>query len=160
MSEGNLGRVDYISEFEFDLFIRPDTCNPRFRVWFNFTVENVRETQSKTVKRFRHLESAQRTEKKEDGRRDLDPTTGQRDMMGGVIKVSRGLEVHLCDQRRPSLGKRGSQWGSFEWLKSGIWWLGDAVLVEASKNGRVLAKCRTSARSHTALGTGPSFYRP
>ncbi|TMS20391.1 Cytosolic carboxypeptidase 6 [Larimichthys crocea] len=42
---GNLGRVDYISEFEFDLFIRPDTCNPRFRVWFNFTVENVRETQ-------------------------------------------------------------------------------------------------------------------
>ncbi|RXN34599.1 cytosolic carboxypeptidase 6-like protein [Labeo rohita] len=43
--QGNLGRVDYISEFEFDLFIRPDTCNPRFRVWFNFTVENVRETQ-------------------------------------------------------------------------------------------------------------------
>lgn len=45
VSAGNLGRVDYISEFEFDLFIRPDTCNPRFRVWFNFTVENVRETQ-------------------------------------------------------------------------------------------------------------------
>uniref|UniRef100_A0A8C2AZ00 ATP/GTP binding protein-like 4 n=1 Tax=Cyprinus carpio TaxID=7962 RepID=A0A8C2AZ00_CYPCA len=45
LSVGNLGRVDYISEFEFDLFIRPDTCNPRFRVWFNFTVENVRETQ-------------------------------------------------------------------------------------------------------------------
>lgn len=44
-SAGNLGRVDYISEFEFDLFIRPDTCNPRFRVWFNFTVENIRETQ-------------------------------------------------------------------------------------------------------------------
>ncbi|KAM3619350.1 uncharacterized protein V6R79_006813 [Siganus canaliculatus] len=43
--ERNLGRVDYISEFEFDLFIRPDTSNPRFRVWFNFTVENVRETQ-------------------------------------------------------------------------------------------------------------------
>uniref|UniRef100_A0A8C8DQN4 AGBL carboxypeptidase 4 n=1 Tax=Oryzias sinensis TaxID=183150 RepID=A0A8C8DQN4_9TELE len=42
---GNLGRVDYINDFEFDLFIRPDTCNPRFRVWFNFTVENVRETQ-------------------------------------------------------------------------------------------------------------------
>uniref|UniRef100_A0A9J8CAE2 BEN domain-containing protein 5 n=1 Tax=Cyprinus carpio carpio TaxID=630221 RepID=A0A9J8CAE2_CYPCA len=45
IESGNLGRVDYISEFEFDLFIRPDTCNPRFRVWFNFTVENVRETQ-------------------------------------------------------------------------------------------------------------------
>ncbi|XP_067085526.1 LOW QUALITY PROTEIN: cytosolic carboxypeptidase 6 [Osmerus mordax] len=43
---GNLGRVDYISEFEFDLFIRPDTtASPRFRVWFNFSVENVRETQ-------------------------------------------------------------------------------------------------------------------
>ncbi|XP_073435266.1 cytosolic carboxypeptidase 6 isoform X2 [Dendrobates tinctorius] len=42
---GNLGRVDYISEFEYDLFIRPDTCNPRFRVWFNFTVENVKEYQ-------------------------------------------------------------------------------------------------------------------
>ncbi|XP_041704911.1 cytosolic carboxypeptidase 6-like [Coregonus clupeaformis] len=42
---GNLGRVDCISEFEFDLFIRPDTCNPRFRLWFNFTVENVQETQ-------------------------------------------------------------------------------------------------------------------
>ena len=38
---GNLGRVDYISYFEYDLFIRPDTCNPRFRVWFYFTVENV-----------------------------------------------------------------------------------------------------------------------
>ncbi|KAL1270154.1 hypothetical protein QQF64_032443 [Cirrhinus molitorella] len=72
---GNLGRVDYISEFEFDLFIRPDTCNPRFRVWFNFTVENVRETQ-----------------------------TGLRDLMGGVMNVcsavSRGLELDLCGQGR------------------------------------------------------------
>ncbi|XP_072040109.1 cytosolic carboxypeptidase 6-like [Amphiura filiformis] len=42
---GNLGRVDYITEFEYDLFIRPDTCNPRFRVWFNFTVENVKSDQ-------------------------------------------------------------------------------------------------------------------
>uniref|UniRef100_A0A8C3CLB7 BEN domain-containing protein 5 n=1 Tax=Cairina moschata TaxID=8855 RepID=A0A8C3CLB7_CAIMO len=42
---GNLGRVDTITEFEYDLFIRPDTCNPRFRVWFNFTVENVKESQ-------------------------------------------------------------------------------------------------------------------
>ncbi|XP_014907059.1 cytosolic carboxypeptidase 6-like [Poecilia latipinna] len=46
---GNLGRVDYIGDFEFDLFIRPDTCNPRFRVWFNFTVENVRETQVRII---------------------------------------------------------------------------------------------------------------
>lgn len=44
---GNLGRVDYISEFEYDLFIRPDTCNPRFRVWFYFTVENVKADQVK-----------------------------------------------------------------------------------------------------------------
>ncbi|XP_047726506.1 BEN domain-containing protein 5 isoform X1 [Prionailurus viverrinus] len=42
---GNLGRVNQVSEFEYDLFIRPDTCNPRFRVWFNFTVENVKESQ-------------------------------------------------------------------------------------------------------------------
>lgn len=42
---GNLGRVDYITEFEYDLFIRPDTCNPRFRVWFNFTVENAKQDQ-------------------------------------------------------------------------------------------------------------------
>lgn len=42
---GNLGRVDYITDHEYDLFVRPDTCNPRFRVWFNFTVENVRPDQ-------------------------------------------------------------------------------------------------------------------
>uniref|UniRef100_A0A8C7BRJ8 Cytosolic carboxypeptidase N-terminal domain-containing protein n=1 Tax=Neovison vison TaxID=452646 RepID=A0A8C7BRJ8_NEOVI len=46
---GNLGRVDQVSEFEYDLFIRPDTCNPRFRVWFNFTVENVKESQVREV---------------------------------------------------------------------------------------------------------------
>ncbi|XP_023245193.1 cytosolic carboxypeptidase 6 [Copidosoma floridanum] len=38
---GNLGRVDLISEFEYDLFVRPDTCGPRLRYWFNFTVNNV-----------------------------------------------------------------------------------------------------------------------
>jgi hypothetical protein len=42
---GNLGRVDLISEFEYDLFIRPDTCNPRFRVWFHFSVSNVKSEQ-------------------------------------------------------------------------------------------------------------------
>ncbi|XP_017877006.1 cytosolic carboxypeptidase 6 isoform X2 [Ceratina calcarata] len=42
---GNLGRVDLISEFEYDLFIRPDTCNPRVRFWFNFTVDNVKADQ-------------------------------------------------------------------------------------------------------------------
>lgn len=38
---GNLGRVDYINEFEYDLFIRPDTCNSRYRVWFNFSITNI-----------------------------------------------------------------------------------------------------------------------
>jgi len=42
---GNLGRVDLISEFEYDLFIRPDTCGPRLRLWFNFTVDNVKTDQ-------------------------------------------------------------------------------------------------------------------
>jgi hypothetical protein len=41
--------VDQVSEFEYDLFIRPDTCNPRFRVWFNFTVENVKESQVREI---------------------------------------------------------------------------------------------------------------
>ena len=37
---GNLGRVDFITENEYDLFVRPDTCNPRCRFWFYFSVEN------------------------------------------------------------------------------------------------------------------------
>ncbi|KAJ2953856.1 hypothetical protein O0L34_g1486 [Tuta absoluta] len=39
---GNLGRADHVTELEYDLFIRPDTCRPRSRFWFNFTVENVK----------------------------------------------------------------------------------------------------------------------
>lgn len=39
---GNLGRADLIGEFEYDLFLRPDSCNPRYRFWFNFTVDNVK----------------------------------------------------------------------------------------------------------------------
>lgn len=46
---GNLGRVDFISEFEYDLFIRPDTCNPRYRMWFNFVVDNVRADQASGI---------------------------------------------------------------------------------------------------------------
>ena len=42
---GNLGRVDRINDFEYDLFVRPDLANPRFRFWFNFTIENVQEGQ-------------------------------------------------------------------------------------------------------------------
>ncbi|OXA52505.1 Cytosolic carboxypeptidase 6 [Folsomia candida] len=45
---GNLGRVDFISEYEYDLFIRPDTCNPRYRLWFNFVVDNVRADQKES----------------------------------------------------------------------------------------------------------------
>ena len=36
----NLGRVDFITNQEYDLFFRPDTANPRARLWFHFTVEN------------------------------------------------------------------------------------------------------------------------
>ncbi|KAI8428197.1 hypothetical protein MSG28_002432 [Choristoneura fumiferana] len=42
---GNLGRADHITELEYDLFVRPDTCRPRSRFWFNFTVENVKQDQ-------------------------------------------------------------------------------------------------------------------
>ncbi|CAH0726019.1 unnamed protein product, partial [Brenthis ino] len=42
---GNLGRADHITELEYDLFVRPDTCRPRSRFWFNFTVENVKQEQ-------------------------------------------------------------------------------------------------------------------
>lgn len=45
---GNLGRADLVGEFEYDLFLRPDTCNPRYRFWFNFTVDNVKQDQVKT----------------------------------------------------------------------------------------------------------------
>ena len=27
----NLGRVDFVSDTEYDVYIRPDTCNPRHR---------------------------------------------------------------------------------------------------------------------------------
>ncbi|GFS93848.1 uncharacterized protein TNCV_5053161 [Trichonephila clavipes] len=42
---GNLGRVDYVGELDYDLYVRPDIANLRHRVWFNFTVENVRADQ-------------------------------------------------------------------------------------------------------------------
>ncbi|XP_071522054.1 LOW QUALITY PROTEIN: uncharacterized protein [Panulirus ornatus] len=42
---GNLGRVDFVAEYDYDLFIRPDTCNPRYRFWFNFTVDNAKADQ-------------------------------------------------------------------------------------------------------------------
>ncbi|KAJ3391394.1 Cytosolic carboxypeptidase 6 [Lobulomyces angularis] len=42
---GNLGKVDIISEFEFDINIRPDTSNLRQRVWFYFSVSNTQPGQ-------------------------------------------------------------------------------------------------------------------
>lgn len=37
---GNLGRVEHAGNNEYDLFIRVDTCNQKYRLWFNFTVTN------------------------------------------------------------------------------------------------------------------------
>jgi hypothetical protein len=37
---GNLGRVDMLSECEYDLHLRPDTKNLKQRIWFDFTVRN------------------------------------------------------------------------------------------------------------------------
>lgn len=42
---GNLGKAELVGDFEYDLFLRPDTCNPRYRFWFNFTVDNVKQDQ-------------------------------------------------------------------------------------------------------------------
>lgn len=42
---GNLGFIERIDEFSYDLMIRPDVANPRHRVWFNFTVANQRSNQ-------------------------------------------------------------------------------------------------------------------
>ncbi|CAL4063432.1 unnamed protein product, partial [Meganyctiphanes norvegica] len=42
---GNLGKVDYLAEHDYDLYVRPDTCNPRFRLWFNFSVDNAKADQ-------------------------------------------------------------------------------------------------------------------
>ncbi|GBP05944.1 hypothetical protein EVAR_3221_1 [Eumeta japonica] len=46
---GNLGRADHVGELEYDLHLRPDTCRPRSRFWFNFTVENVKQDQASPV---------------------------------------------------------------------------------------------------------------
>jgi hypothetical protein len=43
---GNLNSADaVVPESEYDLMLRPDTNNPRYRVWFYFAVENVRQGQ-------------------------------------------------------------------------------------------------------------------
>jgi len=46
---GNLSDVDeVVKEAEYDIKIRPDTNNPRYRVWFYFSVRNARKKQVKT----------------------------------------------------------------------------------------------------------------
>lgn len=42
---GNLGYVEQIDQYEYDLMVRPDVSNPRHRMWFNFTVANYRPNQ-------------------------------------------------------------------------------------------------------------------
>lgn len=50
---GNLGRVDLVNEYEYDLYVRPDTCSPHLRFWFNFTVDNVKQDQASQTVLFR-----------------------------------------------------------------------------------------------------------
>jgi len=42
---GNLSKVQMISEFEYELFLRPDTNNGQYRLWFYFSVSNVKKGQ-------------------------------------------------------------------------------------------------------------------
>ncbi|XP_065199439.1 cytosolic carboxypeptidase 6-like [Sycon ciliatum] len=60
---GNLGRVDIVSPIEYDIYIRPDTCNGKYTVWFYFSVTNTHPgqdvifsfvNQSKTKSLYRH----------------------------------------------------------------------------------------------------------
>ena len=37
---GNLGYVERINLFDYELMVRPDIANPRYCLWFNFTVSN------------------------------------------------------------------------------------------------------------------------
>ncbi len=42
---GNLGQVRCINAFEYELYIRPDTNNQNYRLWFYFSVSNVKKGQ-------------------------------------------------------------------------------------------------------------------
>ena len=42
---GNLGYVEQIDQYDYDLMVRPDVANPRHRLWFNFSVSNQRPNQ-------------------------------------------------------------------------------------------------------------------
>lgn len=42
---GNLGYVEQVDQYDYDLMVRPDVSNPRYRIWFNFTVSNQKPSQ-------------------------------------------------------------------------------------------------------------------
>ena len=42
---GNLGHVENVDSYEYDLMVRPDVAHAQHRVWFNFKVSNQREDQ-------------------------------------------------------------------------------------------------------------------
>ncbi|CAM9748023.1 unnamed protein product, partial [Ectocarpus sp. 12 AP-2014] len=45
---GNIGQVDQLSECEYDIKVRPDTKNSRHRLWFYFSVSNIRRVTTKS----------------------------------------------------------------------------------------------------------------
>lgn len=42
---GNLGHIENVDSYEYDLMVRPDVAHAQHRVWFNFKVSNQREDQ-------------------------------------------------------------------------------------------------------------------
>ncbi|KAJ9452879.1 Cytosolic carboxypeptidase 6 [Diplonema papillatum] len=42
---GNIGKVQALNEFEYDVSVRPDTNNPHYRVWYYFSVSQVQKGQ-------------------------------------------------------------------------------------------------------------------
>ena len=43
---GNLGKVEYCGNNEYDLYIRVDTCNQKYRLWFHYSVTNAKVGQT------------------------------------------------------------------------------------------------------------------
>lgn len=46
---GNLGFVEQIDQYDYDLMVRPDVANLNHRLWFNFKVSNQRPNQVSCV---------------------------------------------------------------------------------------------------------------
>lgn len=46
---GNLGFIEQIDCYEYELMVRPDVANARHRLWFNFTVSNQRPNQVNNI---------------------------------------------------------------------------------------------------------------